>query len=408
MEEHSFHDRNSLSGNSGSLGAMGQRPKLQPVRIKALLESYGSDDDSEDRERDSEKSEEESDDTDDFQPLPEDSQDPSVNNDFKAENVMPKLESVPEEYQTDVISKDSLSKEKNELDNIQENLFLKENSLLLKKHNDDMEVKKMTTSRIQESKVCSPPPASKNDNNVLNKLALLGIVAENVKRSKSYSPESRSNEFDLLKEKEMKQKETKFRHSEFCPESKERKNSYKSDIAFQEFLSNKNDKIFLNDSKQTESNRSNEQLPVQRTFITENTAVASSFTGTPQLVTETPLKQTQVIGSTRPIPCYSRRDLYMTPQNNVASDYQKSFPPTPATILSNWSHNQMQTPLQDQMCKHKEVIHSSGKPVQSSSLKQELPKFVTCLHCINIVLKYLFNYSKIFYNIYFYFQVLQC
>ncbi|XP_033229281.1 probable serine/threonine-protein kinase mps1 isoform X2 [Belonocnema kinseyi] len=381
MEEHSFHDRSSLSGNSGSLGAPGQKPKLQPVRVKALLETYGSDDDSEDRERDSEKSDEDSDDTDDCTPLPEDSVDTHTIN----YNNFPGLNSIAEA--TLEISPPTLlcaneldAVEKSKLTELKENLFFPENPALFNKFTEDKAVKTPGTSSAEGLKVYSAPPVMDNEKNGTDNSAVLSFGSDSEKRSKSHSPEPKLSAPTLLKEQEYKPSESRLRHSGLCYESRDRKNSYKSsDSALEDFSIN-HKKIFSNDSKLTaeSSNKGNGQLQVQRHFETENTAAArsSNTAGPSYLVTDTPLKHTQLPSGTRPTPCHSHKILFVTPQNQttpqkqIESDFQKNYAQTPATILSHWSQSGLQTPLTSQ------VVNSSGNPVvTSSSSKHELQRY---------------------------------
>ncbi|XP_043276203.1 serine/threonine-protein kinase mph1 isoform X2 [Venturia canescens] len=71
MGNKSFDEKHNSTGPSGMLGLSNLGPKLQPIRIKAFLEMYTSDEeDSEDRGKESIESEDE-----DIQPLPDDDKD---------------------------------------------------------------------------------------------------------------------------------------------------------------------------------------------------------------------------------------------------------------------------------------------------------------------------------------------
>lgn len=397
MEEHSFHDRSSLSGNSGSLGVTGQKPKLQPVRVKALLETYGSDDDSEDRERDSEKSDEDSDDTDDCTPLPEDPVDSHTIN-F---NNFPGLNSIAEATleispPTVLCANELDTAEKSKLTEVKENIFFPENPVLFNKFTADKAVVKSPgTSSAEGLKVYSAPSVMNNEKNSTNNSTVLSIGLKSEKLSESHSPEPKLSATTILNEQEYKPNESRLRHSGLYYESRDRKNSYKSSNSALEEFSINHKKIFSNDSKlmAESSNKGNGHLQVQRNFATESTAAApsSNTAGPSYLVTDTPLKHTQLAGGTRPTPCHSHKTLFatpqnqMTPQNKIESDFQKNYAQTPATILSHWSQSRLQTPLPNQ------VVHSSGNAVvTSSSSKHELQRFV------NSIFYYLFSNLELF------------
>ncbi|XP_018056964.1 PREDICTED: probable serine/threonine-protein kinase mps1 [Atta colombica] len=60
------------------------------------------------------------------------------------------------------------------------------------------------------------------------------------------------------------------------------------------------------------------------------------------LVLETPLKHMQV--NVHPSSCTSHKQLFQTPQNKLSGDLNKNQ--TPSTILSNWYHNVVHTPME--------------------------------------------------------------
>ncbi|KAG5326549.1 TTK kinase, partial [Acromyrmex heyeri] len=60
------------------------------------------------------------------------------------------------------------------------------------------------------------------------------------------------------------------------------------------------------------------------------------------LVLETPLKHMQV--NVHPNSCTSHKQLFQTPQNKQSGDLNKNQ--TPSTILSNWYHNMVHTPME--------------------------------------------------------------
>ncbi|KYN14118.1 PREDICTED: probable serine/threonine-protein kinase mps1 [Trachymyrmex cornetzi] len=60
------------------------------------------------------------------------------------------------------------------------------------------------------------------------------------------------------------------------------------------------------------------------------------------LVSETPLKHMQI--NVHPSSCTSHKQLFQTPQNKLSKDLNKNQ--TPSTILSNWFHNMVHTPME--------------------------------------------------------------
>ena len=387
MDDQPHRDRkSSISGNSGTLGV--QKPKIQPVRITTLLASCGSDYDSEDRERDSE----EEDETDDCSPsLPENPIILSADDDKDFERLNPIAEATLEVSPSNVVCSNELLGDpgKCKLTEVKENLFFPENPILFNKYTDDKVIKiNLDSSNTEGLKVYSAPPVRNKEKTFTNSLAALSIASESVKRSKSHSPDPKF-ETSLLKEQEYRANESRVRQSGIYYESRDRK-IYKSNHTGLEEFSINPKKIFSSDNKpQAEpSNRGNEYLQVQRNFPTEVATATSSASSAPSsnangpfyLVTDTPLKHTQPIGSTRPTPCHSHKTLFgssqnqITPKNKIESDFQKNVIQTPASIVPPWpeSSRLCHTPLPSQ------VVHSTGNPhLTSSSSKHDLQRFVT-------------------------------
>ncbi|KOX79370.1 Dual specificity protein kinase Ttk, partial [Melipona quadrifasciata] len=110
-----------------------------------------------------------------------------------------------------------------------------------------------------------------------------------------------------------------------------------------------------------------------------------------QRISQSPLKH--AVSSSRPDPCFSRRNITQTPQNKC--DISKNHGLTPATILSHWSQNNMkQTPLQNkntggfvqnntfnkrlvqgsQLPKVNEVLKTQEKSLCKNLCETDLPK----------------------------------
>lgn len=76
-------------------------------------------------------------------------------------------------------------------------------------------------------------------------------------------------------------------------------------------------------------------------YNNDNHQIANST----QINSETPMKHQPPVGSMRPMPSHSHRNIFQTPQGKMQSDHHVSQ--TPSTILSMWSHNPfLRTPLQ--------------------------------------------------------------
>ncbi|CAD1469945.1 unnamed protein product, partial [Heterotrigona itama] len=92
-----------------------------------------------------------------------------------------------------------------------------------------------------------------------------------------------------------------------------------------------------------------------------------------QRILQSPLKH--AVSSTRPDPCFSRRNITQTPQNK--SDISKNHGLTPATILSHWSQNNMkQTPLQNKSINFKDSMQTPKNSFYFTSTigKHETPR----------------------------------
>ena len=99
-----------------------------------------------------------------------------------------------------------------------------------------------------------------------------------------------------------------------------------------------------------------------------------------QRILQSPLKH--AVSSTRPDPCFSRRNITQTPQNK--SDISKNHGLTPATILSHWSQNNMkQTPLQNKSINFKDSMQTPKNSFYFTSTmgKHETPRYVCVCVC---------------------------
>lgn len=102
--------------------------------------------------------------------------------------------------------------------------------------------------------------------------------------------------------------------------------------------------VRYNSQKSVTKYEANEKYtPAKNTeFSTPSLSEASkSLTTINRLVSETPLKHMQV--NAHPSSCTSHKQLFQTPQNKLSGDLNKNQTPT---ILSNWYHNVVHTPME--------------------------------------------------------------
>ena len=100
-----------------------------------------------------------------------------------------------------------------------------------------------------------------------------------------------------------------------------------------------------------------------------------------QRILQSPLKH--AVSSTRPDPCFSRRNITQTPQNKC--DISKNHGLTPATILSHWSQNNMkQTPLQNKSINFKDSMQTPKNSFYFTSTmgKHETPRYICVCVCV--------------------------
>ncbi|XP_057327742.1 uncharacterized protein LOC130669079 [Microplitis mediator] len=103
------------------------------------------------------------------------------------------------------------------------------------------------------------------------------------------------------------------------------------------------------------------------TLERHSTANQPQNVSTNHLASKTPLKHNPPVGSQRPIPSVSHRNIFQTPQNKTSGDYgNSSHMQTPATIFSHWSQNNMiNTPSQSRL------LNSGHTPGQSVASQRD-------------------------------------
>lgn len=120
-----------------------------------------------------------------------------------------------------------------------------------------------------------------------------------------------------------------------------------------------------------ESTKQESQQQLPRTQLSIEKPTLSSSMNLSHYLTETPIKHTQITGSTRPTPCFSHKSLFITPQNKMNIEGEKNCAPTPSSLFGHLPQTSLQTPrLMEGMSTDK------SNCVQSSSTKAENSRFV--------------------------------
>lgn len=119
-----------------------------------------------------------------------------------------------------------------------------------------------------------------------------------------------------------------------------------------------------------ESTKQESQQQLPRTQLSIEKPTLSSSMNLSHYLTETPIKHTQITGSTRPTPCFSHKSLFITPQNKMNIEGEKNCAPTPSSLFGHLPQTSLQTPrLMEGMSTDK------SNCVQSSSTKAENSRF---------------------------------
>lgn len=131
---------------------------------------------------------------------------------------------------------------------------------------------------------------------------------------------------------------------------------------------NKNSKEIKQKSPTLKELPKNESVPPQP---------LSSLLQLNQYSSETPIKQIQISGSSRPNPCNSHKSLFITPQSKIDVDCQKNSMAKHSTSFAHFSQNNLQTPMQNQKSRLIESISTEkSNGLQSSTSKAESSRYV--------------------------------
>lgn len=376
MEEQSFQEKEGIIDSSISRLSE-SRPKFKPVLVKKLLAE--SDDDSDEAPINSDNSEEELDDFDGFQLLPDEG-----NNKDSSQISVPKADikiNIKDKSVSTTSAKTTSAKVVEDNGKSIKDKKCAQNPVLNTYLKDSLKISDYVSKKTEEEKLSQYNHKLKDthavkleksqdvvdqDNGIIqlqwqsNSSRQIDILAVPFKEqnelclnAKSYSPEVKRICHSVSLNNNPTDVKEKVQHFESFNEAREEKEPqrYSSANVNKTYGETKDDKIQMHSKIQTE--------PIDNLKRSATKAIVNSS------VMETPMKQLQ--GSTRPNPCHSHRNIFLTPQNKVGNDYLKNPIQTPATIFSHWSqHHMAQTPMHNQIPKSKE----SMPPTPSASITQ--------------------------------------
>ncbi|XP_003490891.1 dual specificity protein kinase TTK [Bombus impatiens] len=331
------------------------RPKFQPIRVKELLHFCESDDDeSEDRPQDSDNES----DSDDPQPLPQDDHvEDELNKSLSLFNTTCNeldgsckvseiiVSSKPEEY---VLINNVESKPENKLTFHEHEHDVIERSVKCEQSNQ----MQLSIENHAQEKLSQTEHKNKYITNIDNKGEL--------------------NQDQLLDQQSISKMNSR-RESITCA-SQYFESISQSGVDNLQNTSSKKVTIESSSIINEEKAHSENIASTSKTLISDTGTYINS---NDQWILQTPLKHVP-INSTRPDPCFSRRNITQTPQNKV-SDVSKNHGLTPATILSHWSLNNIkQTPLQNKSVNFKDSMQTPKNSYYftSSIGKHETPRYL--------------------------------
>ncbi|XP_015433639.1 PREDICTED: serine/threonine-protein kinase SCH9 [Dufourea novaeangliae] len=327
------------------------RPKFQPIRVKELLHFYESDDDeSEDKPQDSDTES----DSDEPQPL---SQDDSIENQSNKSLTLPKTE-----FDNNVQSTSEalpLTATKNLVDS----------SLCLKSSENDHNAKNEKHGKCEQSSHtqlhCENAFAQEKTFQSEHKtkhVATADIRTKSNEEQACKSDRQSMNKYNSCKVNELES-------SVFASQNLE--NLQQPGTCT---LQNTNMKMEILDTKATITKHKTHHENVSSNKSDSGTLINSSE----QLAVETPMKHVSH-GSSRPDPCFSRRNIVQTPQNKL-SDVSKGLGLTPVTTSCHWMQSNIkQTPLQSTNINYKDSMQTPKNSIYfaTSMVKQETPRYLS-------------------------------
>ncbi|KAK0096059.1 hypothetical protein PV326_006632 [Microctonus aethiopoides] len=390
VEKESLNDRRSFSGNSGNYGSA-STCKFQPVRVKALLHMYESDDDdSEDKDSTEDDEGALSEPDDERPPLPLDDEDSKSKNEVKQSDIKSSsdafmsdvntknsnVEIITEEPERKSISRDSI---KNVLDHYSSSISSGNNFANV-----------ITTMITSTSTTMSTTAVSNFNHHVYDKPQHVPTQSQDTIRSSSSrelfhdgnerklsiskpSVASYISDFSAM-DLDSKTGQSLLSRSKTFDSigRKSEGNIFPSSVYGSRMQSNM--KLETPDLVQPSHDR---HLHSLTSYKSESVATSSSKHEVPVSISqsdklplstnylskETPHKHNPPPGSMRPTPSVSHRNIFQTPQNKTQGDFSlnQGHAPTPGTIFSHWSQmNMMHTPMQHKIS---DSSQSSGKTI---------------------------------------------
>lgn len=357
------------------------RPKFQPIRIKDLVHFCESDDDeSEDRVQDSETDS----DSEDPEPLPQDS---SIVNDLSRSLPLPEVKYNNNVDSASKVSRTAVSSKFVEYTSIDDNVEHKTNNAV-------PEVHVSVHSNYSNVDTYDKYKDFKQDNhrtalpiNPESQPTLLHEDECNIKVKQSTNFEQLSCRNSHAQE-QVSLKEHKTKHVTIDAKRQPlEEQMYKSDIQsvnkcnaskkpgnneFESivFVSQHVGNALKSGTCNSQNNVNMRESLEQKSIINEEKAHNENISSTnkslnsaDQIILQTPLKHVSA-SSSRPDPCFSRRNIVQTPQNKL-SDISRNHGLTPATNSCHWSQNNMrQTPLQNKSLNFIDSMQTPKNSVQ--------------------------------------------
>ncbi|XP_031849510.1 dual specificity protein kinase monopolar spindle 1 isoform X2 [Nomia melanderi] len=356
------------------------RPKFQPIRVKELLHFYESDDDdSEDKAQDTDTES----DSDEPQPLPRDD---SFENKLNNSLPVPSTKYDNNLQGTCKISPVTAVKCNANNINAEVHVSVHNNFDNIDTYDDKYKDLKQDGHRPILSVNVEIDTNKKCEINMLQKCSKLQENEHNTRHEKYINCEqpghTESNYENTYAQERMSHNEHRSKHVPNVEIKKQssKEQACKSDVQLIDKHSsckNTDMKVETTDLKTTvnEDKTHYENISSNKLRTLENGILTNSIE---HMTLETPIKHAPS-NSSRPDPCFSRRNIVQTPQNKL-SDTSRNLGLTPATVSGHWSQNNIkQTPLQSKNGKIKDMVQTPKNSVYftPSIAKHETPRYLS-------------------------------
>ena len=378
MSDLSTNDNRPASSGMGYQRHANSRPKFQPIRVKELLHYYESDDDeSEDKVQDSDTES----DSDELQPLP---QDDSI--DSEKCNYDSGLNC--EASQANVPSKPGESPSVDDIKECETNSTVPEVQLSIRDNNKVKDYKRgnlktswsinFDTDIGAKLKFHEDECNGRSQRNLNSELNHMELSIENTHQaSQSEEKHSRATHVDVKRQSNGEQQAYKNDFQSMDQQKPCRKsiNSEFKSIASCN-LHNANTKVEMLEQRLiiNEEQGHNENISSTNKSLTSD--VEALLNSVDQLALQTPLKHAPA-GSSRPDPCFSRRNIVQTPQSKLPDISKSHGLITPSTVSSHWSQNNVkQTPLQNKSASLNFMQTPNSVYFTSGMIRHETPRYL--------------------------------